>query len=205
MGHVAPAGYTGFWAQPLAVGGGALRLEFDLRHWINDALMAVFFFVVGLEIKRELVTGRLRDRRAAALPVIAAIGGIALPAALFTAVTAGTPWTAGWAIPAATDIAFAVGVLALFADRVASGLKLFLLTVAIVDDLTAIVIIAVFYAHDLSVLWLLAAAAGLGGVLLMRVAGIAAIAAYVLLGAGVWVAMHESGCTPRSPAPRWGC
>lgn len=189
--NAVPAGYTAFWDRQLGV--GALGLELDLRYWVNDALMAIFFFVVGLEIKRELVTGELRERRAAALPVLAAVGGIALPALLFAAVTAGTPWSAGWAIPAATDIAFAVGVLALLGDRVSPGLKVFLLTVAIVDDLAVIVIVAVFYAQDLSTVWLLASAAGLGAVVLMRAAGVTAIAAYVVVGVALWVAVHESG------------
>src|SRR3954471_18470407 len=127
--NTATEGYTTLWDHELDLSFAGLHLDLDLQHWVNDGLMAVFFFVVGLEIKRELVAGELQDRRAAILPVLAAIGGVALPALLFTAFTAGTSLTSGWAIPAATDIAFAVGVLALLGDRVSAGLKLFLLTV----------------------------------------------------------------------------
>ena len=132
-----------FWARELG--------PLDLHHWVNDGLMALFFFVVGLEIKRELVAGELRDRRAAALPAIAAVGGVALPIAIFVAADRGRRRApAGWAIPAATDIAFAVGVLALLGDRVSAGARLFLLSVAIVDDIIAITIIAIFYAGEVS-------------------------------------------------------
>jgi NhaA family Na+:H+ antiporter len=191
--NVVPAGYASFWQRELGSSPLGLHLELDVRHWVNDALMAVFFFVVGLEIKRELVVGELQNRRAAVLPVLAAAGGVAVPALLFIGFTMGTPFSAGWAIPAATDIAFAVGVLALLGDRVPSGLKLFLLTVAIVDDIAAIVVIAIFYSADLSAAWLLAATAGLGGVVLLRQSRVTTIAAYVCLGAIVWVAVHESG------------
>ena len=181
--NVGADGYASVWAHELDIGLGDAALRMDLRHWVNDALMAVFFFVVGLEIKRELVCGELRDRRAAALPVIAALGGVALPALIFVAITAGTPDASGWAIPAATDIAFAVGVLALLGDRVSSGVKLFLLTLAIVDDIVAIPIIAVFYADGLSLPWLAAALCGLAAVVALRRLGVARIAPYVLLGA----------------------
>lgn len=190
--NVAPDGYAALWSHALDL--GVLRL--DLRHWIDDALMAIFFFVVGLEIKRELVAGELSDRRAAALPVLAALGGVALPALIFLAICAGTPASSGWAIPAATDIAFAVGVLALLGARVSAGMKLLLLTIAIVDDVAAIVIIALFYAHDLSLVWLLAALAGLGCVVVLRRAGVARIAPYALLGVAVWLAAQRSGVNP---------
>ncbi len=155
--------------------------------------MAVFFFVVGLEIKRELACGELRDRRVAALPAIAALGGVALPAAIYLAFTAGSPEARGWAIPAATDIAFAVGVLALLGSRVSAGMKLLLLTIAIVDDIAAILIIALFYASDLSPAWLAAALLGLAGVVGLRRAGVARIAPYAVLGGAIWLAVHESG------------
>jgi NhaA family Na+:H+ antiporter len=190
-----PAGdqYVSFWEHEATIGIGAAAMTEDLRHWVNDGLMALFFFVVGLEIKRELVTGELRERSAAALPAIAAAGGVVLPAAIFLAVTAGSPDASGWAIPAATDIAFAVGVLALLGDRVSSGVKLFLLTVAIVDDIVAIAIIAVFYSDDLSLPWLAAALGALALVIALRRAGVAFVAVYAFVGFGVWVAMHESG------------
>lgn len=182
------AGYEGFWQRD----AGVLGLHLDLRHWVNDALMVVFFFVVGLEIKRELVVGELRDRRAALLPVVAAAGGVALPALIFVALTAGTPDTSGWAIPAATDIAFAVGVLALLGRRVPSGAQLFLLTIAIVDDIAAIAIIAVFYTASIALGWLLAALATLAVTYAIRTR-VPWIMVYVLIGALVWVEVHESG------------
>ncbi len=185
--------YAAAWTHILRVGTGDIALHLDLRHWVNDGLMAIFFFVVGLEIKRELVCGELRDRRAATLPVLAALGGVVLPALIFLAITAGTPQASGWAIPAATDIAFAVGVLALLGDRVSAGVKLFVLTIAIVDDILAILIIAVFYAGDLSLPWLAAGLTGLTAVVALRRLGVTQIAPYVLLGIAVWVAVHESG------------
>jgi NhaA family Na+:H+ antiporter len=191
--NAAPDGYTDFWSRHLDVGAGDVALHLDARHWVNDGLMAVFFFIVGLEIKREMVTGELSDRRAATLPILAAVGGVALPAALFVAVTAGTDLSSGWAIPAATDIAFAVGVMAMLGDRAGPGLKLLLLTVAIVDDIVAILIIAVFYSHGFSALWLLEALAALALVLVLRRVGVMAIAAYVAAGALVWIGVHESG------------
>ena len=187
--NVSPGGYESFWHTSADVAG----LHLDLRHWINDGLMAVFFFVVGLEIKRELVTGELRDRRAALLPAIAAAGGVAVPALLFLAITAGSGQTAGWALPAATDIAFAIGVLALLGDRVPTGAKLFLLTIAIVDDIAAIAIIAVVYTDTIAVGWLLAASATFALVAAMRLAGVPWVMAYVVVGIGAWVALHESG------------
>jgi Na+:H+ antiporter, NhaA family len=185
--------YASAWAHVLRVGIGDLALDLDLRHWVNDGLMAIFFFVVGLEIKRELVCGELRDRRAATLPVLAALGGVVLPALIFLAITAGTAEASGWAIPAATDIAFAVGVLALLGDRVSAGVKLFVLTIAIVDDILAILVIAVFYAGDLSLPWLAAGLTGLTAVVALRRLGVTTIAPYLLLGIAVWAAVHESG------------
>ncbi len=187
--NVAPDGYAALWSRELHLG----VLELDLRHWINDALMAIFFFVVGLEIKRELVCGELHDRRAAALPALAALGGVALPAVIFLAITLGTPEARGWAIPAATDIAFAVGVLALLRSRVSAGMKLLLLTIAIVDDIAAILIIAFFYASDLSPAWLAAALLGLAAIVGLRRAGVVRIAPYAVLGVAIWLAVHESG------------
>jgi NhaA family Na+:H+ antiporter len=186
-------GYAATWEHALRVGIEGVALDLDLRHWVNDGLMAVFFFVVGLEIKRELVCGELQDRRAATLPVLAALGGVVLPALVFVAITAGTAEASGWAIPAATDIAFAVGVLALLGDRVPAGAKLFLLTIAIVDDIAAIVIIAIFYAGALSPLWLAAAACGLAAVVALRQLGVVRIAPYVVLGSAIWLTVHESG------------
>ena len=181
----AAGGYEDVWTTQLDAGVLAL----DLRHWINDGAMALFFFVVGLEIKRELVTGELNDRRAAALPAIAAAGGVLLPALVFLAVVGGGEEARGWAIPAATDIAFAVGVLALLGDRVPGGVRLLLLSIAIVDDIIAIVIIAVVYTEGLSAAWLAAAAGALVAAALLR----RRLWAFALAGVLAWFATYESG------------
>src|SRR5688500_17230946 len=145
--------YHKFWHTPVVIELGAFRLADELGHLvINDVLMTIFFFVVGLEIKRELVAGELRDPRKAALPVIAAVGGMLVPALLYLVVNLGAEGSQGWGVPTATDIAFAVGVLSLLGRRVPSGMKLFLLTLAIADDIGGIVLIAIFYAGDLE--WL---------------------------------------------------
>jgi Na+:H+ antiporter, NhaA family len=139
------------------------------------------------------VVGELRQRSAAVLPVAAALGGVLMPVLIFVAVIAGGEGASGWAIPAATDIAFAIGVIALLGDRIPAGVKLFLLAIAIVDDLIAISLIAVFYSEGISVGWLLAAAAVLGGVVGLRAAGVRSIPVYVAVGIAAWIAMHESG------------
>ncbi|HEX7167375.1 MAG TPA: Na+/H+ antiporter NhaA [Acidimicrobiales bacterium] len=133
-----PSSYDDVWHTELPL--------LDLRHWVNDGLMALFFFVVGVEVKRELVVGELSTRRRATLPVVAAAGGMAVPAAIYAAFNAGGPGASGWGVPMATDIAFAVGVLALFGSRIPSGLKVFLLSLAIADDIGAVAVIALFYA-----------------------------------------------------------
>ena len=184
--------YGSFWDYELTLGWGRAAITEDLQHWVNDGLMAVFFFVVGLEIKRELVTGELRDPRAASLPAIAAVGGVLLPAAIFLTLARG-PAAAGWGIPMATDIAFAVGVLALLGKRVPAGAKLLLLTVAIVDDIIAITVIAIFYTDTVLAGWLAGAVAGLGLVVVLRRLGVHAIWPYVLVGLVVWVCTLESG------------
>src|ERR687888_135722 len=142
------ASYENFWATRLTVAFGRFGLDLDLRHWVNQGAMAVFFLVVGLEIKRELAAGALREWRQAALPVVAAAGGLVVPALIYAAVNAGRPGAAGWGIPMATDIAFALGVLALLGPRVPAGLKVFLLALAVVDDVGSIVVVAVFYAGE---------------------------------------------------------
>jgi NhaA family Na+:H+ antiporter len=155
--------------------------------------MAVFFFVVGLEIKRELVVGELQGFRRAALPAIAALGGMVVPAALYALWNAGTVGGDGWGVPMATDIAFALGVLALLASRVPSSLRLFLLSLAIVDDLGAILVIALFYADAVEGSWLLAALAVVGVIVAMRRAGVSAISAYVAPALALWVCTLQSG------------
>jgi len=171
------------------------RYEFDesLQHVINDGLMALFFFVVGLEIKREWVAGELRDRRAAVLPAVAALGGMVVPAAIYLAITAGHAGTKGWGIPMATDIAFALGVVALLGSRVPGPLKIFLLTLAIVDDIGAILVIAAFYSDGIDWSWYLAAAVIVALVVAARRARIRAHVVYVALGFGLWVCVYGSG------------
>ena len=185
--------YAALWGTELAVEVGQWTLGLDLRHWVNDGLMALFFFVVGLEIKRELVVGELRRVRSAALPVIAALGGMVLPALVFLAVNLGGDGARGWGIPMATDIAFALGVLALFGSRVPAGLKVLLLSVAIVDDIGAIVVIAAFYSGGLA--WgPLAVAVGLLAVIaVLHRLGVVWWPVHVLLGVGVWLATYASG------------
>lgn len=188
--------YESLWSTELTLGIGSASITEDLQHWVNDGLMVLFFFVVALEVKRELIVGELADRRAAAVPVLGAFGGVALPAAIFLAVTlafGADGDTRGWAIPSATDIAFAVGVLALLSRWVPPALKLLLLTVAVVDDIVAIAIIAVFYSSGLSPAWLGAVAIGLATIVGMRAAGVRPILAYIPIGIAVWVAMLESG------------
>jgi NhaA family Na+:H+ antiporter len=189
------ASYFDLWATPLRVElGGVLALDhLSLHAWVNDALMTVFFLLVGVEIKRELVHGDLRDVRAVALPVAAALGGMVVPAGIYWAFNAGGAGSDGWAIPMATDIAFAVGVVTLLGGRVPLAGKVFLLTLAIADDIGAIVVIAVFYAGDLSFGWLGVALVGLAVIVVMRRADVQALAPYLAVGALLWLALLESG------------
>jgi NhaA family Na+:H+ antiporter len=187
------ASYGSLWHTNVGVDIGSFRLSEDLGHWVNDGLMAVFFFVIGLEIKGELVHGRLSTVREAALPAIGALGGMVVPALLFLAFNLGGAAAHGWAIPMATDIAFAVGVLALLGDRVPGSLKVLLLGLAIADDIGAIIVIAIGYTDRIEAGWLLGALAGLVIVGLMRRARIWYTPAYVGVGVGVWVCTLESG------------
>ncbi len=184
--------YDALWHTELAlhVGWG---LEMSLHQVVNDGLMTVFFFVVGLEIKRELVDGELSDPRTAAVPAIGALGGMVLPALLFVAINASTGTARGWGIPMATDIAFAVGVLALVGRRMPAGAKLFLLTLAVVDDLGAILVIALVYSTSIDVASLLGAVGVLLLVVVARRAGVQHLAVYVLLGVALWDLTFESG------------
>ena len=182
------------WPLALRLGSDWLVLSKPLLHWVNDLWMAAFFFLVGLEIKRELLQGDLASPRQAMLPMGAALGGMALPALIYAAVNAGDPVTLrGWAIPAATDIAFALGILALLGSRVPVSLKVFLTAVAIIDDLGAILIIAFFYTSELSMTALAAAGGGVLGLLLLNRARVLAISPYVALGLLVWFFVYKSG------------
>ncbi|WP_051486011.1 Na+/H+ antiporter NhaA [Nocardioides sp. J54] len=189
------SGYDHFWHTPIALEIGDWRLEESLQHWVNDGLMTIFFFVVGLEIKYELVHGDLRDPRTAALPIVAAVGGMLVPALIYAVIVRGGPdaASAGWGIPMATDIAFAVGVLGILGRRVPSAARLFLLTLAIVDDIGAILVIAVFYTDDLSLAWLGAALALLAVMALLRSFRVWAFWIYVLLGIATWFTLLQSG------------
>jgi Na+:H+ antiporter, NhaA family len=187
------ASYQTLWATDFATSLGRFRFSMDLRHWVNDGLMTIFFFVVGLEIKRELVEGELRDHRKAITPVVAAIGGMVVPALIFLAWTIGTPQAKGWGIPMATDIALAVGLLTLAGPRIPSGAKLFLLALAIVDDIGAIMVIAVFYGRGGRTTLLVVAAGALVVAVVLRRLGVTSFAAYVALGFVAWWALHEAG------------
>jgi len=179
---------------PIVVKIGAFEIAKPLLLWVNDGLMAVFFFLVGLELKREVLQGELSTIRQAFLPVAAAIGGIAGPAAIYAIMNSGDPVAArGWAIPAATDIAFALGVLALLGDRVPRGLKIFLLSVAIVDDIGAILIIALFYSSAPPPVTLAIAGAALGVLVMLNRSGVTRIAPYLLVGLVLWAAVLKSG------------
>lgn len=185
--------YEAFWTTELT-----LPIPFDgktetLRYWVNDLLMVFFFFVVGLEIKREIAVGELGEGRKARLPLIAALGGVLLPGAIFLLLNAGEDTARGWAIPMATDIAFAVGVLALLGKRIPPGVRLLLLSIAIVDDVIAIVVIALFYSGGLQLDWLIGAIGTVGVILLMQRLGVNRIWPYWIVGAILWVTVLSSG------------
>jgi len=192
--NVATGSYQGFWGREVRFDLIGVHVGETYAEVVNDGLMAIFFFVVGLEIKRELVVGELRDRRAAALPFFAAIGGMAVPALLYLALNAGDAGAPrGWAIPMATDIAFVMGVVALLGRRVPPPLRLFLLTLAIVDDIGAIIVIAAFYTDQLAVAWLAAALVLVAVIVAMRRLGVRPIWAYALVGLPMWFCVLESG------------
>jgi NhaA family Na+:H+ antiporter len=183
-----------FTEQPVGLAaGGRFRLELSLHRWVNDGLMAFFFLLVGLELKREILVGELSSLKDAALPVIAGLGGMVLPALIYLALNAGTPAASGWGIPMATDIAFAVGILVLLARRVPKNLIIFLTALAIADDLGAVLVIAVFYTADLN-LRALGTAAGLFAILvLFNRGGVRHPLPYAMAGVLLWLAVHESG------------
>lgn len=186
--------YDALLTTPVEVRIGAFEIAKPLLLWINDGLMAMFFFLIGLEIKRELIAGELSDPARVVLPMIAAIGGMAAPAIIYAYMNWGDPVAIkGWAIPSATDIAFALGVLALLGSRIPQSLKLFLMTLAIIDDLGAIVVIAIFYTVDLSLPSLLLAATAIAGLFILNRKGVLDLVPYLLLGVILWAAVLKSG------------
>jgi Na+:H+ antiporter, NhaA family len=185
--------YESLWSTTVGIDVGSYRFEEDLAHVVNDLFMALFFFVVGMEIKRELVIGELRDRRAVALPAMAALGGMVVPAVIYAAFNAGGDGSAGWGIPMATDIAFALGIVALLGTRVPTSVKVLLLTLAIVDDIGAIAVIAIFYSEGLRPGLLVVAAAIAVVVAMMHRAQVIYAPLIVLAAIGLWIVVYESG------------
>jgi NhaA family Na+:H+ antiporter len=188
--------YHHLWEIPLGLKVGGFEFTRPLHFWINDALMTVFFLVVGIEVRREMHEGSLSDLRQAMLPLAAACGGVAVPALIYLAFNYGTAQARGWAVPTATDIAFAVGVLALLGKSVPGNVRIFLLTLAIVDDVIAVLIIALFYSEGLNFAGFGVAALGIGLVLLMQRLGIARAPAYIVPGAVIWAGLLISGAHP---------
>lgn len=189
--------YHAFWHTPIELQIGTVRIGGELGHFVvNDVLMTIFFFVVGLEIKRELVAGELRDPRKAALPVIAALGGMVVPAGIYLALQAGQPGVRGWGIPMATDIAFVVGAMAILGPRVPFGLKIMILSLAIADDIGAVVVIAIFYSTGLNWAALGLAVLGFGIMWVLNRIGVRALSVYVIVGIALWFAFHHSGVHP---------
>ena len=185
--------FLGFWQTRVVVEFGDFRMDHSLKHWVSDGLMAVFFFVMGLEIKRELVTGELRELRNAVLPIAAAIGGMVVPALIFLALQDGGPTQRGWGIPMATDIAFVVGCLAVLGSRVPTGLRVLVVSLAIADDLGAILVIAIGYTDHIDLTALVLGIAGIAAVALLARLGVRSMLLYTLVGIFVWLAFHESG------------
>ncbi len=188
--------YFDLWSTTATIGIGSADITQDLQHWVNDGLMVFFFYVVGLEIRRELALGELRNRRAAAVPALAALGGMVVPALLFVAINAGGEGAGGWGIVMATDIAFVLGALALMGPGVPPQVRVFLLTLAIVDDIGAIVVIAIFYSHGIDLVALAAAAGIVVAIGLLGRIRVWRGPAYLVAGFALWIAMVESGVHP---------
>lgn len=187
------ADYLAIWKTPVGFSFGTFEMVHSLKHWINDGLMGIFFFVIGLEVKRELVLGELRDPRRAALPLAAAVGGMIFPAGVYLLLQGGEPAARGWGIPMATDIAFVVGVVALLGSRIPPSLRVMLVSLAIVDDIGAILVIAIGYTDHLDLGALALGFAGIGVVVLLAWLGVRSVGVYVVLGGLVWFEFHESG------------
>ena len=190
------ASYEQLWHIPVSIQAGGFTFSKPLEFWINDALMVVFFFVVGLEIRRELHDGELSEPKRAALPAIAALGGMIVPAIIYSVFNRGMPGKGGWGVPMATDIAFAVGVLALLGKRVPAAIRVLLLALAIIDDLGAILVIAIFYSSGFSWAGMGVAALGVTGVLLLQSIGVRRPAAYVAPGVILWAGLLKAGVHP---------
>jgi NhaA family Na+:H+ antiporter len=188
--------YEGLWHVLIGARVGGFAFERDLHFWINDGLMTIFFFVVGLEIRREIYAGELSEIKRAALPLAAALGGMLVPAMIFFALNAGRPSVNGWAIPMATDIAFAVGALALLGKRVAPALRILLLALAVIDDVGAIIIIALFYSADLSLLGFAVLGLGILLIFLLQMFGVRSPLAYLVPGLVVWTGAYVAGIHP---------
>ena len=186
-------GFLAFWQTPVGLTAGDSAFRLPLLSWINDGLLSVFFLVVGLEIKREFTVGHLSSRRSAAFPVAAAIGGMAVPALLYLAIVPAGTWARGWGVPIATDTAFAVALIVMLGRRVPVELRVFLTASAIVDDIGAILVVALFYATELHAGYLVAAALLTGLLALLNRAGVYKLAPYVLLGVVLWALVHEGG------------
>ena len=194
--NIDPSGYAGVWATELSVRLGGWELAQDLRGWVNSGLMTFFFFVIGLEARREFDLGEFRDRRRVTLPVLVGIGGMVVPVGIYLAVNAGRPSAHGWGTAMSTDTAFALGMLVLVGRRLPEQLRVFVLTVAVVDDLVALVVITIVYSGQVEPRPLLAAAGVFAVALLVRAAGVRYGMVYALLGAAVWVALFRSGVEP---------
>lgn len=192
----AGAAFESFWSTKIGLRIGDASWDYPLRHWINDGLVTLFFFVIGLEIKREIVLGELSELRAAALPIAAAAGGMVVPAAIYFALAAGPQAASGWGVVMATDIAFVVGCLALLGSRVPNSLRVFVLALAIIDDIGAILVIAIGYSHGFHAIPFTGALIGLGTTILMQWLGIRPVLAYWFIGILTWAALHESGIHP---------
>jgi Na+:H+ antiporter, NhaA family len=185
--------YERFWQAELTVGVEGFQISESLRHWVNDGLMALFFFILGLEIKREVLVGEMRNPRQAALPITAAVGGAIVPALIYIGLNWGGEGFRGWGIPMATDAAFSLGILSLLGSRVFPWLLVFLTALAIVDDILAVLVIAIFYTEAISWAWLGVAAVLLGALIVANAAGFHRWPVYAILGLGVWIAFFESG------------
>ncbi len=194
--NVAPHSYGAVWHAPVGFQINGWVVEKTLHFWVNEALMTVFFFVVGLEIRRELHEGELSDARRAALPLATALGGVLLPIAIFVALNHGRAGAAGWAVPMATDIAFALGVLTLLGSRVPASLRILLLALAVIDDIAAIVVIAIWFGGSISWFGLAIAGVGLAGVMVLRGIGIRSVPAYIAPGLIAWFGLYEAGVHP---------